>query len=228
MGKAKGVLKPTEKTYRLLYAKSGNRCAFPKCPNPITHNRTLVGEVAHIKGESRNGPRYDDSQTDDQRRSYENVLLLCGIHHKVVDDDVESYPVERLERMKAQHESQATSIPQDELDNAVGLLIAGDVNVTAINPNNSVTAGVYQNTINYHYGSQGQLLLDDNAFVPVVAKNGEARFRAEGERVGKHQPHQFASNNKAKDIFLEDGPSVWFRLMPTAKQKKVWTFVDLS
>ena len=89
---------PTHRTFNLLYARSGNRCAFPKCPNQITLNETLLGEVAHIKAASPNGPRYDAAQTDEERRSYGNLILLCGVHHKFVDDDEEAYTVSRLER----------------------------------------------------------------------------------------------------------------------------------
>ena len=42
--------RPTPRTYQLLYAKSGNRCAFPGCPLPISDGETLFGEAAHIKG----------------------------------------------------------------------------------------------------------------------------------------------------------------------------------
>lgn len=44
-------------------------------------------------------------QTEEQRHSYENLLLLCPIHHQVIDDDPVAYTVERLQQMKSIHES---------------------------------------------------------------------------------------------------------------------------
>lgn len=35
---------------KLLFARSGNRCAFPKCRAPMAVNESLTGEVCHIKG----------------------------------------------------------------------------------------------------------------------------------------------------------------------------------
>ena len=122
--------KPTERTYRLLFAKSGNRCAYPGCPTPITDGTSLVGEAAHIKAESPNGPRYDPAQTQEERRSFENLILLCSIHHKVIDDHEASYPVETLTQMKRHHESTATGvIDPSEIAGAVQLLVASDAKI---------------------------------------------------------------------------------------------------
>jgi len=38
---------PSITDYKKLFARSGNRCAFPKCPASIIHEDTLLGEVAH-------------------------------------------------------------------------------------------------------------------------------------------------------------------------------------
>ncbi len=157
-----GPSKPSAKTYNLLYAKSSNRCAFPGCKNPITVGQTLVGNVCHIKAARPGGPRYDPKQTNEERHGYENLLLMCSIHNKVVDSDEATYTVERLKQMKADHEAESTSIPEEDLKLAVELLVsgdgtattlAGDITVTATNPQNSVVAGVYQNIV-HNYGSQ--------------------------------------------------------------------------
>jgi hypothetical protein len=95
---------PSISVIKRLFSVSGNKCAFPKCTNKLVINEKVVGKICHIKAASKLGPRYDDNQSDDERHGYDNLILLCPIHHDVVDSDVESYSVERLVKMKKDHE----------------------------------------------------------------------------------------------------------------------------
>jgi hypothetical protein len=52
---------------------------------------TVTAEICHIKAQSAGGPRYDPDQTDKERHGFDNLLLLCGDHHKVVDADPATY-----------------------------------------------------------------------------------------------------------------------------------------
>lgn len=67
----------------------------------------VVGEICHIKGRSENGPRYDRTQGDAERNGYENLLVMCGAHNKIVDDikTRDKFPVELLRKFKQEHES---------------------------------------------------------------------------------------------------------------------------
>ena len=96
---------PTASTEKKLMATSGNECAFPGCTEPVVdpeHN-TLLGKIAHIKGKKPGARRYDKSQTDEQCRAFENLVVLCGKHHDIVDDknNEATYTVEYLVRAKA-------------------------------------------------------------------------------------------------------------------------------
>ncbi|QJY45584.1 hypothetical protein [Pseudonocardia broussonetiae] len=46
----------------------------------------VLVEIAHIHAASRNGPRWRSDMTDDERRAFENLILLCVYHHKLVDN----------------------------------------------------------------------------------------------------------------------------------------------
>lgn len=95
-------------TYKLLLARSGNECAFPDCTHPIFNDEGLyIAQLCHIKSANKGGQRYDGSQTDDERRAFENLLFLCYRHHKETDD-VEKFPVDVLIEMKRQHEAKFT------------------------------------------------------------------------------------------------------------------------
>ena len=99
---------PTEKTIRRLFALSGNRCAFPGCALPLVESvGTITGEICHIKAKSKDGPRYDGSQTEEDRHSFENLILLCRRHHKVVDSEPDVYSAEALQEIKSIHEGVA-------------------------------------------------------------------------------------------------------------------------
>ena len=90
---------------RLLYAHSGNRCAYPDCTNPIFEDDgQLTGECCHIKAFSPGGPRYDALQTDDERNEEENLMLMCSRHHAIVDKNVDRYTVDVLQEYKRNHE----------------------------------------------------------------------------------------------------------------------------
>jgi hypothetical protein len=105
---------PSITDIKLLFARSGNRCAFPKCRAPMALNETLTGEVCHIKGTRPGSARYDSVQTDIERHAYANLVLMCPTHHTVIDDDEEAYNVERLCKIKADHEARSTPIPDAE------------------------------------------------------------------------------------------------------------------
>lgn len=103
-------LKPTEKVLKALFARSGNQCAFPGCTHllfELIDNQDMVwGEVCHIEAASEKGPRYNPNSTDEERRSYKNLIVLCFDHHKIIDQLHHQYSVECLRQMKCEHEKQ--------------------------------------------------------------------------------------------------------------------------
>jgi hypothetical protein len=89
-----------------LWSRSGNICSFPDCGTELAQEKKVnrvIGEEAHIKGERPGAPRYDPAQSSEERETTENRILLCPTHHTEIDSDPESWPVERLKRMKANH-----------------------------------------------------------------------------------------------------------------------------
>jgi hypothetical protein len=96
---------PRESTVRRLFALSGNRCAFPDCSAQLVTGTTIVGEVCHIGARSVGGPRYLASQTDEERHGFDNLVLMCRNHHKVIDAEAGSYTVDWLVRVKQEHEA---------------------------------------------------------------------------------------------------------------------------
>ena len=96
---------PTRETLIALFAKSGNVCAFPGCTHELVTSRNIfVGQICHIEAANPGGQRFSPNSTDEQRRSFENLLLLCYRHHKETDD-IAAYDANALRVIKHQHES---------------------------------------------------------------------------------------------------------------------------
>lgn len=99
---------PSAKTLKLLYVKSGNKCAFPDCDHPIFNDEGMyIAQLCHIKAAKKGGQRYDKDQTEEERSAPENLLFMCYRHHKETDD-IEKYTVEKLIEIKTNHELKYT------------------------------------------------------------------------------------------------------------------------
>jgi hypothetical protein len=97
-------LAPKIDVVRALFARSGNRCAFPGCTSALVNEKNkFIAQVCHIAAAEAGGERFDAAQTDEERRGYANLLILCYPHH-VETDDQQLYPTHRLREMKASHE----------------------------------------------------------------------------------------------------------------------------
>ena len=92
---------------KILWAKSGNRCAM--CNNVLVIDRhtnplCTIGEQAHIKGDKPGSARYDSDQSNIERNSYSNLILLCPACHTIIDKSVAKYSVDYLHEIKSLHE----------------------------------------------------------------------------------------------------------------------------
>lgn len=98
-------MEPSISTIKKLFAFSNNRCAFPNCSSPIVEESgTVTGIVCHIAARSKGGPRYDSKQTDEQRHAFQNLILMCGRHSKLIDSEPKHYTDKALYEFKTTHE----------------------------------------------------------------------------------------------------------------------------
>lgn len=93
-----------------LWGRSGSRCAI--CNAELTTLDgldSIVGDEAHIRARNTGGPRHDLEYPPEKVNSYENLILVCKPHHKLIDDNWEVFTVDLLEEIKNRHESRVRS-----------------------------------------------------------------------------------------------------------------------
>lgn len=96
---------PKLEVIKKLCILSKNQCAFPGCDHTILNQEgEYIAQLCHIEAAEKGGERYNEQQTDEERRAESNLLFLCHAHHKETDD-VDKYSVEVLKKMKRMHEA---------------------------------------------------------------------------------------------------------------------------
>ncbi|MDR3598897.1 MAG: HNH endonuclease signature motif containing protein [Desulfosporosinus sp.] len=96
----------------MLWGRSGNLCAICRqilvIDAPPFDVDSVVGEECHIISRQEHGPRNDPTFDKNLIDSYDNLLLLCSVHHKMIDDQGETYTVDILHKIKINHEKWVT------------------------------------------------------------------------------------------------------------------------
>lgn len=98
----------TDKTRKLLWGRSGSHCAI--CRKPLImdstdfDNDSVVGDECHIVSKKKGGPRYYADFPPKDLDEISNLILLCKTHHKMVDDQADTYDEELLRKLKLNHE----------------------------------------------------------------------------------------------------------------------------
>jgi hypothetical protein len=93
-----------DKDLKLLWGRSGNRCAL--CKIELTPDGALetLGGMAHIVACSSAGARGNEPLPLDQRDDYPNRILLCPTDHTEIDKNPQKWSRENLVQIKTDHE----------------------------------------------------------------------------------------------------------------------------
>ena len=93
-------------TKELLANRVGRKCSNPSCrkltcgANIAPDKITNIGVASHICAAAKGGPRYDESMTAEERKSFDNGIWLCQSCSKLIDTDTARYTKEVLLRWK--------------------------------------------------------------------------------------------------------------------------------
>jgi hypothetical protein len=213
--------KPSFPVIKQLYADSRNRCAFPNCDAKLIDGETVIGEVCHIRASRPLGPRYDPNQTQAERHGYSNLILLCGVHHKIVDDDPESYTVESLTKLKEQHAERFSALLDEEAESGTKLLM--EHSAVSIGQSGGITAHTIHQVINNHPPSgpaEHSLRRQSEArrlLAPELQRTIDRVLYIHGRAVANFVSHSADSKVKPTDR-KQDFIPYWPKLYPNAPQ----------
>lgn len=104
---------------RRLDTQSGNSCSFPGCERKLIarDGETIVSKICHIEAASDKGPRFNKNMNDDERRHFNNLILMCDECHSIIDnmENESKYPVIDLQQWKKDHHEKIESLQQPKL-----------------------------------------------------------------------------------------------------------------
>ncbi len=119
----------SQRTRMILWAKAAGRCQYPGC------NKSLIGDlisgaedknfgfVAHIVADTPTGPRGDPARSPLLSDEVNNLMLLCHVHHKLIDvDERDQHPEDRLVAMKQAHGRRIETVTAIDEDSASHVL----------------------------------------------------------------------------------------------------------
>ncbi len=93
-----------EKDIKILWGRSGNRCAICKIELTPDGDIITLGEMAHIVARNASGPRGESDLSSSERDNYSNLVLLCPTHHTQIDKIPDEWPVQKLHDIRNSHE----------------------------------------------------------------------------------------------------------------------------
>lgn len=98
----------SDKTRKVLWGRSASLCAFCKTRLVLdaseVDSESVVGDECHIVSGAPAGPRHDPAYDISAIDNLRNIVLLCRVHHKLVDDQAATFTADMLRQIKLNHE----------------------------------------------------------------------------------------------------------------------------
>ena len=119
-------------TKRRLAQRAGGRCSKPGCDRLCwisgegPTGAASIGVAAHIRAAAPSGKRYDQNQTNAERKDVQNAIYLCQNHAHEIDTSEIRFTTATLQDWKTRHEEQ----------------IIGEGNETWLFPDLSIRRGI--------------------------------------------------------------------------------------
>jgi hypothetical protein len=117
--------KVPQKVQSALWARAAGRCQYRGCNHDLVgdlisgNEDALFGFIAHIVADSAEGPRGDLVRSPLLAKSLDNLMLMCAVHHKLIDvDGLADHSEALLVEMKAEHEASVALLAGIDKDRA--------------------------------------------------------------------------------------------------------------
>ncbi len=239
-------------TVKRLHTLSGNQCAAPDCTRALIarDDETIISKICHIEAASADGARWNPDMDDDQRRHFDNLILLCDECHCIIDnkENEAKYPVALLKEWKKQHESTMTYSYLSEHPSLLNMVITAiseielDAEEEASSPN--MEAFAIEAKISHNDIKRNKALIDEykvfymkvNSLYQILEEQGSFKkenllrnirsiyVQIKGKYIGNDgNPMQIIRDNA--DNIIED---VQDKLLVMAEEKTINCSEDIS
>jgi len=112
-----------------LWVAAGGRCEFPGCNKPLwrddlTFTEGNYSNISHIIAQAPNGPRGNTILSKKLEKNFDNLMLMCQAHNKLIDSHPDKYTADFLRKAKKIHEEKIktqTGIQSDKKTTVIRL-----------------------------------------------------------------------------------------------------------
>ncbi len=193
-----------QKVQSALWGVSGGRCQYRAC------NHSLIGDlvagkadgtfgfIAHIVADAADGPRGCPIRSPLLSKALENLMLLCGTHHKMIDvDAVDDHPEDILLDMKREHELRTTLVTGVDHDRASHVVRFG----ARIGQNEALvsTRALFAAMLPHHHPADGRTI--DLELVGCAFRDDEpAYYQFQRDNLRRKFQAQVAGRIEQQDI----------------------------
>jgi DNA-binding transcriptional ArsR family regulator len=147
----------------------------------------FVGEICHIEAAKPGGERFNEEMSDEDRRGFGNLMLMCHRHH-VVTDDVEAYSVASLQAMKAKHEEKYSQIEEKMSATITDQALEGELesakNLGRIFSEAGADLPSWVEEMNAYGAKLRQLPPSTRELLAIVVRRATEKAERDGDRAG--------------------------------------------
>lgn len=185
-----------------LWTLSAGRCEYRGCNKPLWRDELSMRKmnnayIAHIVADSPDGPRGDVKRSPLLAKSFNNLMLMCDSHHRLIDrEDVSGHPEELLLEMKKEHEKRIELITSLSSSKKTHIILYGanigsqgspltfESAFQAILPDKFPTE-----TYGVELGIKNSFIKDnEELFWQLESQNLERQFKEKVEKLKIHSP----------------------------------------
>ncbi len=188
-------------TKRQLDMLSGGKCYCPECNKSLIRRegKKIFAEICHIEAASSGGPRFNKNMSDDDRRHFDNLILLCRDCHDIIDTNLDEYPVSLLKQWKQNRElEKKEQLSRSRLlEVAMNAIINSDLQEVDIDTDSEASAFKISEKIKYNDIKRNKFIIED--YKAYHAKLSS--IYSELENQGSFKKDKLL--RKIKDIYLK-------------------------
>jgi DNA-binding transcriptional ArsR family regulator len=147
----------------------------------------FVGQICHIEAAKTGGQRFNSDMSDDDRRDFSNLILMCHRHH-VVTDDVHTYTASMLREMKSNHEQKYSQLVEKMSATITDQALEGELvpaqNLGRIFQDGDPNLSTFLNKVNSYGASLRELPASTREVLAIAVRRATEQAERDSDRGG--------------------------------------------